>query len=126
MKRTILCATLALGLMACGKGEGENKKAEPAPAAPTAPAATDTPPAAPAAPADQAAATAAGDAGAGTESAAEGTEAGGEAPPEAAKAEPVPTPEDFEEKAAKDVDKKNLESEVSKMEKELGIEAPAK
>jgi hypothetical protein len=122
MTRMILFATLALGLAACGKGEGETKT-EPATTEPTAPAATDTP-AEPAAGGTDPAAAAGADAGA--EPAAAGSETGGEAPPEAAAAEPVPTTEDFEEKAAKEVDPKNLETEVSKMEKELGIEAPKK
>jgi hypothetical protein len=125
MTRMILFATLALGLAACGKGDGETKT-EPATSQPTAPVAADTP-ADPAA-ADPAAGgtdPAAADAGTGAEPAA-GSETGGEAPPEAAAAEPVPTTEDFEEKAAKEVDQKNLETEVTKMEKELGMEPPKK
>jgi hypothetical protein len=120
MTRMILFATLALGLAACGKGEGETKT-EPATTEPTAPVATDKPAADPAAGGTD---PAAADAGTGAEPAAAGS--GGDAPPEAATAEPVPTTEDFEEKAAKEVDQKNLETEVSKMEKELGIETPKK
>jgi len=127
MTKTILSATLALGLLACGKGEGEKKEPEPPATAPTTPPATDTP----AAGADPAAGT---DAAAGSDPAA-GTDpaagadpaAGGEAPPpEAAGAGEVPTREDFEEKATKDLDQKNLESEVSKMEKELGVQPDKK
>ncbi|HWM86729.1 MAG TPA: hypothetical protein VNO33_12845 [Kofleriaceae bacterium] len=117
MTRTIIAATLALGLLGCGKGEGE-KKNEPAPTAqPTAPAETppaETPPTEPPA--------AGGDAGA-ADPAGEGS---AEVAPEAAGASEVPTAEDFEEKASKDVNAKNLEAEVTEMEKELGAKPPAK
>jgi hypothetical protein len=119
MRKTIITATLALGVLGCGKGEGDKKPPEAAADA----SATGTEATAP----DPAAAT---DAAATDPAAADpaGSTAGAEpdVAPEAAAATDVPTAEDFEEKAAKDVDKTNLEQEVTKMEKELGAKAPKK
>lgn len=135
MRHIAIIAALALGALACGK---EADKTQPAPAepaatgaktAPTEPAAGATGAAAapdPAAPTGEPAT----DAAAGAAPApAEGATAGGAAAdvaPEAAAAPEVPTAEDFEEKASADVDKKNLEAEVSKMEKELGAKSGKK
>jgi len=50
-----------------------------------------------------------------------GDPAAGELPPEAAEAGEVPTEEDFEDKAEKDIGESNLEAEVKKLEEELGV-----
>jgi hypothetical protein len=88
----------ALTLAACGKSENKNgptaEKTAQGPAA-------ETPPATPAA-----------DAGAAAGSA--------DVAPETAGSGEVPTEQDFEDKATKEVDQKNLEGEVKKMETELG------
>ena len=98
MIRLAIALIAALTLAACGKSENKEsptaEKTAPGPA-------TETPPAAPAA-----------DAGAAAPS--------GDVAPEAAGAPEVPTEQDYEDKAAKEVDQKNLEGEVGKMEKELG------
>ena len=99
MTKLAIALIAALTLAACGKSENKNSPtAEKTAQGPT----TETPP--PAAPA--------ADAGA-----AGGSE---DVAPEAAGAGEVPTEQDFEDKAAKEVDKKNLEGEVNKMEKDLG------
>ena len=123
MKKIIIAAA-ALAVLACGKEPADKSGAgtppeSQKPAAAPAPAATQTEPA-PAPPAavpeadehadpDLAAADPAGRISA-------------DMPPEAA-AVPgeIPTAEDFEEKAAADVSKGNLETEVSRMEKEIGV-----
>ena len=97
MTKLAIAFIAALTLAACGKSENKNgPTAEKTAQGPETP-----PPAAPAA-----------DAGA----------AGGspDVAPEATGSGEVPTEQDFEDKAAKEVDKKNLEGEVNKMEKELG------
>jgi hypothetical protein len=121
MRKTIISAALALGVAACGKAEneGDKKPAEPAPA--TTPAAGGETATAPG-PAATAADAGAADPAATADPA---TPAEPDVAPEAAGATEVPTTEDFEEKATKDVGEKNLEQEVDKMEKELGVE-PAK
>jgi hypothetical protein len=114
MKKIIATTlVLALGGLACGKEEGATTapEATPATATPTteAPEATTPDPA-----------TAGTDPAAGSDAGAAAA-AGADVAPEAATASEVPTSEDFEEKAAKDVKKDNLEQEVQKMEKELGV-----
>jgi hypothetical protein len=93
-------AALALLAVGCDKG-GAPAASKDAPA--TASAAT--------APADKPA----GDAGAAAAA------APADVAPEAAGLPAVPTEQDFEAKAKASVDAKNLEAEVAKMEKELGV-----
>ena len=118
MKKIIATTlVLALGGLACGKEEGAKPapEATPATATPTTPDPTPTTPD----PATAGTDPAAGDAGAAAAGSAD-------VAPEAATAAEVPTAEDFEEKAAKDVKKENLEQEVQKMEKELGVKEAKK
>lgn len=123
-----LCAAMALAAPGCKKGD-KNSGGDNTAAQGTQPAAGEKPAENTAAGGDQAAA--GGDAGAaaGSDQAAAGGDqaaAGGdqaaaaETPPEATETKDVPTEEDFEEKAKKDITEKNLESDVTKMEKELG------
>jgi hypothetical protein len=105
---------VALGALACSQeaGQGGASKAPEADKPAAAPAAAPAAEPAPAAPAavDQTGAAAAAD------------PAAADVTPEAAAVpEEVPTAEDFEEKVAADVDKKNLETEVTRLEKELGV-----
>lgn len=119
--KKIIIATAALAALACGKEPaGSPDKATPPegqkPAAPAAAPSTEPAPAPPAAVPDT-------DEQANPDLSPEPAgAAAADVPPEAA-AVPgeIPTAEDFEEKAATDVDKGNLETEVSRMEKELGV-----
>jgi hypothetical protein len=120
--KKIIIATAALAALACGKEPEDRSAAAPA-GDPKAPAA-----AAPSAPIEPAPAPPAAvpetDEHADPDMSAEAAgRVPADMPPEAA-AVPgeIPTAEDFEEKASKDVDKGNLETEVSRMETELGVD----
>jgi type IV secretory pathway VirB10-like protein len=105
MRTIAIILSLAIGALEAPTEAQPQQKAAPEPAAPTASADPSA-----AAPAEQPSA----DKAAAPES---------DVAPEAAAANEVPTAEDFEEKAAAEVNKKNLETEVSRMEKELGAGA---
>jgi len=117
----IIIATAAFAALACGKEPaGSPDQGTPPegqkPAAPAAAPSTEPAPAPPAAVPD-------------TDeqhnpdlsSEAAGAPSTDVSPESAAVPGEIPTAEDFEEKAATDVGKGNLETEVSRMEKELGV-----
>ncbi len=119
--KKIIIATAALAALACGKEPADKTGAgappesrKPAPA--TAPAATTEP-----APAPPAAVPETDEQTDPDLSAEPVARVSADIPPEAS-AVPgeIPTAEDFEEKAAADVSKGNLETEVTRMEKEIG------